>query len=244
MPKISCVMPTKNRGAIIADAIDSVLAQSMDDWELVLVDSSDDPADKTKTIIQKLDDSRIKYFRLDVEHGSGIAGARNYGNIMALAPYVAVMDSDDMCYPNRFKLTLDAFSEGADIVYGEVDMWDPVTGKTTKRNDEYAATDFDLERFKISNFIPHPTVAYSRAIAVDFPYNSFLKKAEDYDLLSRLQKYGFRFKFIAEPLIKYRVHDGSITKTFDGYHYTDIVRKNRGWKTIHQEADIMPLGTR
>ena len=82
-------------------------------------------------------------------NGKGIACARNFCSMMATAKYLAVMDSDDLCYENRFELTLKEFAKNnPDIVYGECDLWRPETGEVKKRVGEFSSREFDFEYLK------------------------------------------------------------------------------------------------
>lgn len=234
-PKISCVMPARDRGHLISDTIQSILDQTIEDWELIIVDDHSKEGDSTEEVVKSFKDERIKYYKLSDENGIGIPAARNFGTMMAKSEYIAVVDSDDICYPDRLKLSLDKFeTDNCDLVYGEIDFWNSETNEVRSRKEVepgFAAREFDLEYFKKSDFIAHPTVCYKRSIALDFPYNSFFRRAEDYDFLSRLNKFGYKFSFIDKSLVKYRDHEESITKQklTSGIHYSEVVRKNRGW---------------
>ena len=228
MPKVSCVMPCRNRQEIIAESIKSILDQTYDDFELVVVDDHSDPIDKTESVIEEFNDDRIKYFKLSDENGIGISSARNFGNMVSTGELIAVADSDDICYPNRFQRSVDEFEKSnCDIVYSMIDVWDPKTKDITKRDKNDCARDFDIEEFMKTDFIPHPTVMYKRSIVLDSPYNSFFRRSEDYDLLIRFFKHGYKFSFIPESLVKYRVHENQITKALKSiFDYSKIARKN------------------
>lgn len=231
MVKISAVMPTHNRDKIIGESIQSIIDQTENNWELIIVDDHSDAEDKTEAVVKSFADERIFYIKLDDKFGRGIAAARNFGVMLAKGEYIAVLDSDDINYPNRFELSIEALDAGYDLVYGEIDVWNPETGETHNREGDYAATDFNLQTFRDHNYIPNPTAAYKRIWAVDFPYNTFFRVAEDYDFFSRIQKYGAKFKFIKEGLVKYRSHEGSISRSKDfEFNYGDVVKYNRGWK--------------
>lgn len=230
MPKVSFVMPTRNRGNLISETIKSIIDQTYSDWELIIVDDHSNSDDNTEDIVKKINDERIKYFRLEDENGIGIPCARNFGNAMASGQYVAIMDSDDVCYPDRIELSLNKIEEGFDLIYGEIDHWIPETGEVKKRDNQYFSREFDLNIYRKMNFIPHVTVMIRRDLSLIFPYNSFFRKAEDYDLLSRLAVSNCKFGFINKSLVKYRKHDGSISKdNNDKFSYDKIVAKNRGW---------------
>lgn len=110
-PKVSCVMPTRDRGTMIADAITSIVEQTIDDWELIIVDDHSKEGDNTKEVAESFKDKRIKYYKLPDENGIGIPAARNFGTMMAKSEYIAVVDSDDICYPDRLKLSLEKFEK-------------------------------------------------------------------------------------------------------------------------------------
>ncbi|TSC93695.1 MAG: family 2 glycosyl transferase [Candidatus Berkelbacteria bacterium Athens1014_28] len=232
MPKISCVMPCRDRDKIIGESIKTIINQTFNDWELIIVDDHSSSEDNTGEVIKSFNDNRIKYFRLEDENGIGISAARNFGNIVATGEIIAIADSDDIYDPKRFELTANAFEENdCDLVYGDIKAWNPETGEIGDRGVEYKVRKFDLNHFKEYDYIPHPTVAFKRQIGLDFPYNSFFRRAEDYDFLARLVQHGFKFYFIDHPLVKYRQHKSSIThEKLLKFNYSEIARKNRGWK--------------
>ena len=230
MAKVSVVIPTRDRDKLIDVTIKSLLEQTEQDFEIIVVDDHSAIHDKTKDVIDSFSDKRIKYFKLDDQNGIGISAARNFGNMMAQSEYIAVMDSDDFCYPYRIEESLHKMKEGFDVVYGEIDHWWPETGLVKKRDNEYHSREFDIEIYKKLNFIPHGTTLHKRQHLLSFPYNSFFRKSEDYDLLSRLAVAGYKFGFINKSLIKYRKHPQSIMhNNEDNFDYAEVVRRNRGW---------------
>lgn len=230
-PIISCVMPTRNRHKLIQDAIRSIVNQTFKEWELIVVDDHSNMLDNTKNVIDSFKDDRIVYKKLSDENGIGIAAARNFGNILARGEFIAVADSDDEYYDYRFEETLKAFkNNNADIVYGDIEIWDYEKKLKIPRSEKYEVRAFDREYLKKYDYIPHPTLAYKKKIVLDFPYSSFYYRAEDYDLLARLAEYNFKFCFVNKPFVKYREHKNSIThKKNLNFDYTEMVKKNRGW---------------
>lgn len=238
-PQISVVMPVRNREDLIAKSIQSIVNQTIQDWELVVIDDSSEDQTKIKRIVSKFEDNRIRYYRLPFANGYGQAAARNFGNMLARGEYIAVMDSDDLSSADRVELTLYKFKEtGCDLVYGNLILWYPENNLTRLCDDKIRARPFDLKYFKKWDYIPHATVAYTKKIALDFPYNSFFTRACDYDFLSRLSKYGYKFEYINSILLNYRQHKGSISKSPALYPFNDIIRYARGWtKTNPLERD-------
>jgi glycosyltransferase involved in cell wall biosynthesis len=227
---ISVIMPTKNRGHLISQSIRSIINQTYENWELIIIDDNSDKADKTEEIIKSFDNKQINFYPLPPEYGQGIATARNYGNFLAKGNYVAVMDSDDIALPERLKLTIEKFkSTKADVVYARMLHWYADENRLEKRKVEFNERIFDLDHFKKYNFIPHSTVSYTKLIANLYPYNSAFKKSADYDLLARLAITKCNIQFIDKVLLHYRIHDGSISKLNKHLNYGDIVRKHHGW---------------
>lgn len=234
MIKISAVMPTRNRDDVIGESIKSIINQTEKNWELIIVDDHSDLEDKTKEVVASFKDDRVKYLVLEDFHGKGIAAARNFGNAMAKGKYIAVADSDDINYQDRFEKSLREFEKSkADLVYGKIDCWFTKSGEITGRNDkDYSERPFNLDDFKHADFIPHPTVMYKKQLAYDFPYNSFFCRAEDYDLMARLTDYGYKFSYVPEPLVKYRIDEDIHKKKPVGLgalEYEQIVKRNRNW---------------
>ncbi|NLB61862.1 MAG: glycosyltransferase family 2 protein [Clostridiales bacterium] len=98
---VSIITPAYNCESFIGDAINSVIAQTFSDWEMIIVD--DCSTDSTSIIIEKFlkVDSRIKYFRL--EKNSGAAIARSKGIELGTGKYIAFLDSDDVFLPEKIK---------------------------------------------------------------------------------------------------------------------------------------------
>jgi len=205
-------MPTRDRGELIGDSIKSIIDQTFTDWELIIVDDHSSSDDNTEEVVKSFTDKRIKYFKLTDENGKGISAARNFGNAVATGDYIAVMDSDDVSNPERFEHSLVSLEEaGADFVYGELQYWDPETGEI-KTRDDCTSIPFDADLLLKYCYIPHVTCVYKRSIALDFPYNSFFRRGEDYDFFLRLAKTKHKFYFIDECLTKYRRHGDSVTR--------------------------------
>lgn len=97
--KFSIIIPTYNRAAFLPKAIESVLAQTYNDWELIIVD--DGSTDNTKDVVAKYSDSRIQYIYQDNAERSA---ARNNGIARANGDYVCFMDSDEYIDNNRLEL--------------------------------------------------------------------------------------------------------------------------------------------
>lgn len=205
-------MPARDRDQIIHDSIDSVLRQTVKDIELLVIDDHSRETDTTKDVVEGFSDSRVHYRKLADENGIGISAARNFGVMLANSEIVAFIDSDDICLPKRAELSLKAFEAGADLVYSNIVLWNPETGKTSPRAEKFQPREFNLEQFEKVDYIPTSTVATKREIAIDYCFNTFFRRAEDHDFLLRIARSGYKMYYIDEVLVKYREHEQAITR--------------------------------
>jgi glycosyltransferase involved in cell wall biosynthesis len=102
MPTISVVLPTYNRSEILPRAIESVLQQTINDFELIVVD--DASTDDTERVVARYDDCRISLLSHDDNRGG--SAARNTGVNIATGDYIAFLDSDDEWVPNKLEAQL------------------------------------------------------------------------------------------------------------------------------------------
>lgn len=111
-PVVSIVLPTYNRAHCVGKAIDSVLAQTYRDYELLVVDGPS--TDGTSEVVHRYSDSRITYLR---EHGaSGAGAARNTGIRAAKGQYIAFQDSDNIWLPNKLQRQMEVLTTASPLV--------------------------------------------------------------------------------------------------------------------------------
>lgn len=110
MPTVSVIIPTYNRAAVLPAAIDSVLAQTHDDFELLVVD--DGSTDDTEAIVTGYDDDRVRYVAHETNRGAN--AARNTGIDAADGRYVAFLDSDDRWAPTKLRRQLQRLERKGD----------------------------------------------------------------------------------------------------------------------------------
>ena len=103
-------MPAFNAEKSISEAIESILGQSFADFEFLIID--DGSTDKTREIVGRYDDVRIK---LVSRHHEGMVGQLNFGLSIVKSPVVARMDADDISYADRFQLQYEFLQQNPDI---------------------------------------------------------------------------------------------------------------------------------
>ncbi len=112
-PKVSIITPTYNRAYILKNAIDSIVAQTFDDWELIVMD--DGSTDNTKELVESIGDERIVYKRQD---NAGPAAARNRAVGLARGEWVVYLDSDNELLPAYLETMLEHFARHPGALYG------------------------------------------------------------------------------------------------------------------------------
>ncbi len=212
-PKVSIITATFNREAFVREAIDSVLAQSFKNWEMVIID--DASTDNTERVIKKYIDgeARIKYFKND--KNLGIAKTRNRGLELARGEYIAPLDSDDIWLDNNklqkqvefLDINKDYCMLGGGIMHID---------ENSKQVKKVLFPVYDsLIRKIILQFNPFPqsTLLYRKSVALECGgYSETYKVCDDYELWLKM---GLDHKFtnIPQVLAGYRIHGGNITKT-------------------------------
>lgn len=225
MSKISFVMPTRNRGERIGASIESILDQSFSDLELVIIDNNSDVDDKTEEVVKNFHDQRIKYYKTNT---SGIPEARNFGNMVASSEIIAVADSDDISNKHRARVTIESYlSESWDVFFSNYEIYNEETKLVRPNRSEIG--EFNSKMLAEKNYVAHSSSAYTREIAMDFPYNSFFKLAEDYDLFSRLAKEHKKFYYSDQVLLRYIVHTNNISGGRGLPLFDELIKSNRGW---------------
>jgi len=134
--KISIIIPTYNRAELLPRTIKSILNQTLQNFEILLVD--DGSTDNTKHVIKNLKTKKIRYF---YQNNKGPAAARNLGIKQSQGNYIAFMDSDDSWMPNKLQVNIDAFKDGVDWVFSNGTEYDDDANTKKLRN-------FDINIFK------------------------------------------------------------------------------------------------
>lgn len=207
---ISITMITYNRETFIEQAIHSVLAQSFDNWELIIID--DGSTDNTKDIIEKYtQDLRIKYIKN--KKNQGIVFSRNKALKLSQGKYITVLDSDDVWHDTeKLKKQVSFLEEHKDYVLvgckhiGLID----IEGKKIK-NILNPEEDADIRNnFLYRNPFTHSSVLFRKDIVDELGGYHDYQVGEDYDLFLRMGLKG-KMKNLSDVSISYRKHDANIS---------------------------------
>ncbi|MGE5699638.1 MAG: glycosyltransferase family 2 protein [Deltaproteobacteria bacterium] len=209
IPKVTVFMPVYNGEKYIRHAIDSVLRQSFMDFELLII--NDGSTDDSVEIIRSYRDHRIRI--LHNESNSGLVQTRNRGIREASAEYIALLDSDDIAFPNRLEEQL-SFMEGHPG-YGFVGSWVELideNGESAGDVIKYILPpDYISSAMLFSNYFAQSAIFLKKSALPNEAYRSDFPLAEDYDLWVRMSD-KVKCWNLQKTLTRYRVHSEGISQ--------------------------------
>ncbi|WP_226634511.1 glycosyltransferase family 2 protein [Novosphingobium profundi] len=197
--KFSVVIPAYNRAHSIRPTLESVLKQSWDNWECIVVDDGSADGKELEQAVAGMNDPRFRYVWR--ENGGGGA-ARNTGIDAATGDYIAFLDSDDFFLPEKLATFAQAMSPDPNIAWYAPTYVDRGVEKQWVRPDRPIGESEDVgEYLFVSNqFIQTSTLVLKTETARRIPFDPTLRKGQDLDLCVRLQAGGVRFRMLPEPL--------------------------------------------
>jgi glycosyltransferase involved in cell wall biosynthesis len=201
MPLVSIIIPTFNRAHTIERALCSVTEQSLQDFEIIVVD--DASTDETDAVIKRFNDPRIKYLRHEENRFAG--AARNTGMAAATGKYIAFLDSDDAWLPEKLERQV-GLLEGADNDCGcsytgaIINIESGLVNQTTYRPSWHgdALKDYLLEKFPIWT----PTFLFKSELLQQVgPFDTSLVRGEDVDFYLRMLQ-QCQLSCVPDPMVE------------------------------------------
>lgn len=201
---ISIVMPNYNGQRFVEQAIDSVLAQTYRNFELLIVDDCSEDASLQIIERKAQQDNRIRVIAL--EKNAGVANARNVGIREAKGKYIALLDNDDLWTADKLERQLAIAEKGADIVYCSYDFIDEQNSEVKKPFIVPEQTDFN--KMLVSSVISCSTAFIKTDLMQAHPFNPEFYH-EDYVLWMELLRVCSTAYGDEKVLMHYRQVDGS-----------------------------------
>lgn len=206
-PKLSVIMGCYNDETTIRESILSILTQTYGDFEFIIID--DASRDNTVKIIKSFDDNRI--ILIEQKQNLGLGHNLSYGMKLAKGEFVARMDADDVSLPNRFEKQLSFLETHKNVIclgtsaykIGAVSLrtklFSPVM-KQVERHEEIYIT------LLLGTPMLHPSVMFNNKLLrkTGCNYNKEFRRAQDFELWSRLISQPYKMHNLKEPLVKYR----------------------------------------
>ena len=182
-PRVTVFMPVYNRQAFVAESIQSILDQSFEDFELLVID--DGSTDRSTEAIASFDDPRIRLVQND--RNLGIPRTRNRGLELARGEYIALLDSDDLAYRERLSLQVDYLDRNREVA--AVGSWaHRVSRAGERRTSIYRPTSPRSIRARILfvGCFKNPTMMARTAVLREFRYHEDFTYCQDIELWSRI----------------------------------------------------------
>ncbi len=205
-PRVSVLMTVYNGLPYLTQAVESVLSQTFTDFEFVIID--DASTDGSVACLQGYADPRIRL--VCNERNVGQAASLNKGLALSRAPYVARMDQDDVCLPDRLRQQVNLLEAQPNVAaVGTLMYWLRASGRVV-----------GIVGLKIENFgaflgtllttaspLGHPTVMYRRAVVIDAGgYDVSFAPCEDFELWCRLVRHRHDARVLPKALVMARMH--------------------------------------
>jgi len=211
-PFVSCIMAAWNAETTILESVQSVLAQSLGDLELIVID--DGSTDRTPELLSTLDDPRLTVQR---QPNAGPSAARNHGARLARGEYLAFIDSDDVWLPDKLLRQLEALEQSLDaaVAYGWTDFVD-ANLKPLCADDRATYSGSVYKELLAHNFISSGSNTLIRrdAFSAVGGFDETLRAAEDWELHVRLAA-GYHFAYVPEVVVRYRRRNDSLSSQTD-----------------------------
>jgi len=230
-PKVTVMIPTYNYGRFVGEAIQSVLDQTFQDWELIVID--DGSTDDTAAVMRAFDDRRIRYV---YQENQGNPAARNTGLRLANGEYFACLDADDVWFPDKLRkqvAQLDSLPPTVGLVYGNVDLFSDEDGSIIQRFLEVQTPPRGQVFRKLldnEGYFIHDTAALIRREVFDRvgPYDESLLRFQDWEMWVRIARV-YEVETLDEPLARVRRHSSNAIGSLDKMHrYGQAAR----WKVM------------
>ena len=234
-PFFSIIIPTYNRASFIGSAIESVLEQAYENWELIIVD--DGSTDNTKEVISQYLDSRIQYHYQENQERSA---ARNKGIHLASGEWICFLDSDDQYLPDHLKNF---------AAYIEQEHPDPsllLAGHLIKSATELTKhplidTSQNIVKEIWNKFILMNSVCVHHTILEKHQFNEQYRIWEDTHLWSRIAPRFPLFQLKTYSCIQMIHNDGSVVQNLDNISMTNVDQYVRAVYSLREDEEVMKL---
>jgi glycosyltransferase involved in cell wall biosynthesis len=212
MPQVSVVIPTYNQARFIAATVESALAQTYPDVEIIVVD--DGSTDDTQAVLSAYRDA-VHYV---YQQNKGLAGARNTGFLASRGDYLLFLDSDDLMHPDKLAVHVSLLE--AEPSFGLVySAWQQINADGTEVLGEVRPNRQGqlLKELLLRRFFFFASAAVLRRECIERVglFDESLRWSEDADMWLRLARAGYAFGYIDQPLLQYRIHAGSMTASIN-----------------------------
>lgn len=237
MPDISVIMSVYNGETYLAEAIESVINQTFKNWELIVI--NDCSTDSTSEILAGFasKDERIKVHTNEVN--LKLPSSLNKAISLSIGKYIARMDADDICLPDRLEKQYKFMEENREIDMSSCRFMTVkngvyMSGGAGGRCDNKTLRTMLL----VANPILHPGVIAKAEVMKKLGYDTTLTCTEDLELWTRMAMENFKMQILPECLLIYRLHDKQITSTTLERQHTEVLKiQNKYYASLLEAMD-------
>jgi glycosyltransferase involved in cell wall biosynthesis len=212
-PKVSVIIPTHNRAELLRGAIASVMKQTFQDFEVIVVD--DASKDNTPEVVHSFADNRIRYVRNEINKGEG--GSRNVGLRNASGDFIAFLDDDDEWLPEKLRLQVDLLERSpakVGAVYTGFYQIEKSTGRRWQQPSPTKRGDVFRELLTENWIVPSTMLLRKQCFDTAGWFEEGMNFGTDYDMWLRVAK-EFHFEYIDRRLVYYHLHGQNVTANHD-----------------------------
>jgi len=240
MPRVSVAMSVFNGEIFLAESIQSVLAQTMDDFEFIIID--DGSTDRSAEIIKGFDDPRIRYVH---QTNKGLATSLNKAISLSRSDLIARIDSDDLWVPEKLKCQVEFMDKHPEVVLlgGEIQLID-MDGNYMYTVHKPHSDEENRRYLDIKNMWTHSAVIFRQESVekvggyITTKYTYF----EDYVLWHQLAKLG-KVAQLDKVVTKYRVHPYAVSSKTENPRFIEIMKATvkRGYATDDEVSELKEI---
>lgn len=243
MPQASVIIPAYQHGQCIVEAVESVMAQTFRDFEIIVI--NDGCTDNTEEVLRPyVEKNLIRYFH---QENQGISATRNRGLSLATGEFVAYLDDDDVWPPDKLEWQVDALQNSKALVVGGLTrvFGTRVDRKSIVETSEYATID-TAKLFGGNPFgSPGQTLIRRAALLEIGGFDTTIWGADDHDVWIRLSRIG-EIRRYARISLFYRVHDSNTSRDSERMfkNAEKVIRKNLVGVTGRERVNLERQGFR
>ena len=200
---VTVAIATQNRADMISDTIFSILAQTVQDFEIVVVD--DGGGDNLHEVLDSFNDPRIRYFWQEAQ---GISAARNHALEKSEGLFTAVIDDDDLMHPKRLEWHLDAMETGISGNVGSFANFDHETGEVNLLMSKKPIVETAIENGTSPG---HGTWFIKTDVLRNFKYDESITSGVDHNIFIRMLRSGIILTHTGKPVTLRRMHSRQVS---------------------------------
>lgn len=245
---ISIIIPTYNRAHLIGETLNSILQQTYQNWECIVVD--DGSTDNTEEVLSEYveKDHRVQYHKRPKEKFKGPNSCRNYGFELSKGSYVKWFDSDDLLNSNALEVSTQYFSKSPDLIVSSLEFIDFNNNKIEKKHTYFSQNvieDYLTGKIKFYTFTP--TWKKSFLEKQSYLFDEAITNMDDWDFNLRMLYANPLTVYLKEALIQYRVHEESLSHEINKLNFQEIqsefkaIRKHLMLLEQNKKADVKIL---